>query len=281
MCDIMLSLKAIGGVIIHAKVLMNYNRKGGVGKTTMTAMQGYLMSQQGYKMLLIDFDPQKNLTTILNKTYKDDREPINTMSNVLTRGTNLKSTILSYTDNLDIIKGEGIQLDKDGLDEWGDKIGNLKAETRVNILNNLLEPLKDEYDYILIDVPPSFNNIVKNAVMASDGINLMLQTQGMSFESSKDSIIDLMKLERNFKTHFQLLGTLLYLQDDSSVDVDITKKAQEFYNEVVYKYPVKVQRRAKWFMSYGIDENSYWAQRSIRMYKKAVQQIIERAEEKL
>ncbi|WP_220751637.1 ParA family protein [Apilactobacillus xinyiensis] len=254
------------------KVLMNYNFKGGVGKSTLTAMQGYLMAKKNKKILLIDFDPQENLSEMICDTYKIYKDAMVPFSKSLNNG-NLSSSIVSMTNNLDIIKAD------DGLNEWTDRISNLKKSVRWNILREKIEPLKNDYDYILIDVPPTFNDIVANAIFACDGISVVLQTQKMSYTSALKTVKKLISLRAEYNPSFKFLGVIIYLYQKAKIDNEIAKDAQNYFKKAVYENKIQAQERVKGFTAYGITERDHWDFRSIGMYQRVVDEIEERAQE--
>ena len=162
---------------MNGKTLLNFNFKGGVGKTTLTVMETYLLGQEGKKVLLIDFDPQGNATEIMKETYKADLKPELSLYEGLLGG-NLSKSIVSVTNQIDMIPTDWT------LSLWIGAVEKVSRVKRNILLPQMLSKLKQNYDYIFIDVPPTINVFTNNAIMASDFISIVLQTQKQAYTSS-------------------------------------------------------------------------------------------------
>ena len=146
----------------EAKVISFANHKGGVGKTTTAASVGSILASKGSKVLLIDLDPQANLTCSLLDPSKIE----GTVYEALTGKDEDKTLITSVNDNLDIVPSS-LELASADLELAG-------VMAREHILDEWLADYKSSYDYILIDCPPSLGLLTLNAVTASDGVIIPL-----------------------------------------------------------------------------------------------------------
>lgn len=154
------------------KVITLSNHKGGVGKTTSTINIGAALHQQGKRVLLIDLDPQANLTQSLRIQVADQAQ---TIYGALRGAAPL--TPLSLASGFDVVPST--------LDLSGAEIELSSEAGREFILRELLEPLRASYDFVLIDSPPSLGLLTLNALAASDQVLIPLQaeylaTQGLS-----------------------------------------------------------------------------------------------------
>lgn len=155
-----------------SKIITLSNHKGGVGKTTSTINVGAALHQQGRRVLLIDLDPQANLTQSLRLMVDDAKY---TIYGAIRGLAPLKP--ISVTDGFDVVPST--------LDLSGAEI-ELSGETgREYILKELLDPVRSLYDFILVDSPPSLGLLTLNALTASDEVLIPLQaeylaTQGLS-----------------------------------------------------------------------------------------------------
>lgn len=254
-----------------AKTLLNYNFKGGVGKTTLTGMQAYLLSSQGKKVLCLDVDPQSNLTEMLSETYnKNLANPTRDFYSGFRSG-NLKDSLIHVAKNLDIIPGNW------KLNKLVDSLAKTDSEERFWLLRKLLKPFKSHYDYILLDVPPTLNDVVLNAIFAADGISIVLETQTMAYTSAIKTVSELIKLKHEYKPPFHFLGVVLYLFRKAKVDKEVIHKAKRTFADSIYPEYIKFQERVKGFTTTGIQKRDMWDYRVIANYKFVNKNIIKRA----
>lgn len=149
------------------KVICISNHKGGVGKTTTTINLGAALSRKGYKVLAVDMDAQANLTTSLGV-----RDAASTIYGAL-RGRNSLEPIM-VSNGFDIIASE--------LDLSGAEIELASEAGREFILKELIEPMRNQYDYILIDTPPSLGLLTLNSFTAADEVIITLQAEYLALQ---------------------------------------------------------------------------------------------------
>ena len=166
---------------MSATVMSFCNQKGGVGKTSTTALVSYNLSKLGYKTLVIDFDPQANITQLFLKTKTRGQSAVATINKslmtVLQNEEPLTNAILSINENLDLIP---TAVD---FSLYGRFLENKESDekSRVAYFRKLLEEqLIDHYDFIFIDVPPTLGLSNDTAFYACDQIIIVLQTQERS-----------------------------------------------------------------------------------------------------
>ncbi len=139
-----------------SKVIAFANHKGGVAKTTSTASIGGCLARDGYRILMVDLDGQANLTLM----YLDDDDDRPTVYDSLVDGKPLP--ILNIRENLDIVPS--------GIEMASAEIALVNKLERERVLSRVLSPVKNKYDFILIDCPPALNNVTTNAFLSSDYI---------------------------------------------------------------------------------------------------------------
>lgn len=175
------------------KTIAIINQKGGVGKTTTTVNLGAALVKRGFRVLLIDLDPQANLTTHLGYEEQDSHFNINgaiddLMDNKDYQGT-IRSSVLHHNEGVDVIP---CNIELAGLE--------FKMQSSIaggNILKSLLKVFENDYDYCLIDCQPSLNILPVNAMTASDYLLIPVATQGLAVKG----LTDLMTTAKGIKTY--------------------------------------------------------------------------------
>ena len=130
--------------------------KGGIGKTMSNVMFSYLLAERGYKVLLVDFDPQGNAGEIIEKTYPDqiERPKVSFVDGL--QKFDLTNSITKFTDNLSMLVSDwNLSMLPDMLEEY-------KKEERRFLLRSLLKGVKDDFDFIFIDTPPTLSDYTNN-----------------------------------------------------------------------------------------------------------------------
>lgn len=196
----------------QATIISFANHKGGVGKTTTTASVGSILASLGKKILLVDMDAQSNLTSSLLKGEQADR----TIYDALTascRGDSYRLTIFPIAENLDIVPSS-LRLASADLE-----LASVMA--REHILTDILQEKKAEYDYILIDCPPSLGLLTLNAVTASDLVVIPLLAEVLPFQGLTmiSDFIRMVKQKLNPK--IEIAGILLTRWEKSNLSKQI------------------------------------------------------------
>lgn len=195
-----------------AEVITIANQKGGVGKTTTTLNLGYSLKEMGKKVLLIDFDSQANLTTCLG--IEDHRSIEKNIAHLMDDRMNDEE----IGDDLSFIQS------KDGLDFIPSSIAlsvidvNLKMELgSEKILSEIIEPLREKYDYIIIDTCPSLGSLTTNALCASDSVIIPVNPQMLAIMGLNDFIKTTMKIKKRLNSKLEIKGILLTMCDERTV----------------------------------------------------------------
>lgn len=151
------------------KVIAFANNKGGVGKTTTTCSVGYAMARLGKKVLFIDIDSQANLTSMVSDIPVDEHEK-----------DIMDAFILKDALPVETVS-ENISLVPSGLTLATFESKTATDSMRIYVLKDLLDPIKDQYDYVLIDCPPALGTITYIAMVAADHLVLVTMPESMSY----------------------------------------------------------------------------------------------------
>lgn len=190
------------------KVIAVCNQKGGVGKTTTTVSLGVGLAREGYKVLLIDADPQGDLTTSLG-WYNPDELQI-TLSTLLEnviydRDYNVSEAILTHAEGIDII-ASNIELSSI-------ESQLVTAMSRERTLKTIIEDVNKDYDYILIDCMPSLGMITINALTAANSVIIPVQAQYLPAKGMTQLLQTVEKVKKYLNPELKIDGVLLTLKD--------------------------------------------------------------------
>jgi len=208
-----------------------FNIKGGVAKTTSTANLGACLSQQGYKVLLIDIDPQANLTKLF-KAYSMDELSI---SDVLLDKTLDISKVIKNTDfkNIDIIPSN-ITLT---FTEKSILIDNTRSQQ--NRLSKALSELNNKYDFCLIDCPPSLNMITVNALCASDEVLVPIKIDKFALDGLEYLLESIDEIKDEFNPSLSFKGCFITMDSATTVNRLIKKELKNLLGDKIFNTTIK------------------------------------------
>lgn len=206
-------------------VISLLNHKGGVGKTTCAINIGAGMVELGKKVLLIDLDPQANLTLSLGMP----RHPITVYESL--RG---EAPLVPYSakDGLDIVIST--------LDLSGVELELINEAGREYLFRELLEPVRDNYDYIFVDCPPSLGLLTLNALTASDLVYIPLQTEFLALQglTKIKQVIDKVKVRLN--RDLRIGGVIATMFDARKVlNREVVSTIHKFFGKLVFKTMIR------------------------------------------
>lgn len=224
------------------------NFKGGVGKTKIVTMLGFDNAViKKKKTLVVDLDPQANASQTLAKT--GNIETINTTITNGLQNMDLTTCITPIIDNLDLIACDTSfrSFTKFIIKNYDDEL------EQVSVLAKLLEPLKEIYDDIFIDVPPTISEFSDNAMIAADYSVIAFQTQEESLDGVKKYVSYQNYMIEKYDADLQVIGILAcMLKPESTFDNMVMAEAKDLYGSSVFDTIVHFQERLKNYSRSGI-----------------------------
>jgi len=239
-----------------ADVITIANRKGGVGKTTTTLNLAYSLKELGKKVLVIDLDPQANLTRCFDV---ENTENIKTIGHLLITEMEEEESYLveDYTksyDEIDIIPSNVY-------------LSAVETQMRIEtgserILSEIVNQAKEHYDYILIDTSPSLNILTINALCASDSVLIVADTQLFAIVGIGELLKTIQKIKKRVNPKLKVQGILLTMcENRTNLSKTLTEQVEEMFQKKIKVFQTKIPKTVK------VGEAIYSGQ-SIKKYAK-------------
>ncbi|WP_150272623.1 ParA family protein [Paenibacillus tepidiphilus] len=209
-----------------SKIIAIANQKGGVGKTTTSVNLGAGMATLGKRVLLVDIDPQGNTTSGVGVNKAD---VANCVYDILINEVNTEETILETgIEGLHIIPAT-IQL-------AGAEIELVSTISRELKLKKALHAVKSNYDYIIIDCPPSLGILTINSLTAADSVIIPIQCEYYALEGLSQLLNTVRLVQKNLNPHLKIEGVLLTMLDArTNLGIQVIEEVKKYFQEKVYR----------------------------------------------
>jgi chromosome partitioning protein len=226
-----------------ARIIAIANQKGGVGKTTTAINLGASLAAAEKRTLVIDIDPQGNATSGLG-VVKDEVE--RSIYDVLVDGLPMEEAIIPqvHFPCLDLVPATR--------DLVGVEVELVSRRGREGVLRRALEPLRERYDYILIDAPPSLGLITLNTLAAADAVLIPIQCEFYALEGLSQLLNTVRIVQQGLNPRLQIEGVLLTMYDSRlNLSKQVAEEAKEYFGPKVYRTTVPRNVRIAEAPSFG------------------------------
>lgn len=250
------------------KIIALSNQKGGIGKTTSAVNLAACIAQKGKKVLLCDIDPQGNATTGVGVRKNAN---LKTSYDLIIDGCTASEAVTKTEfDNLWVIP-TNIAL-------AGAEYELVSTEKRERILAGKLAEIKDEFDYIIIDCPPSLGLLTLNALTAADGIVIPMICEFYALEGLSQLMMTIRKVKKHFNPSLEITGILITMYDKRlNLSAQVKAELEKYYSDKLFETTVVRNVKLSEAPSYGMpivyyDKSSKGAQ----AYKALADELMSR-----
>ena len=247
-----------------SKIVSLTNQKGGVGKTTTSVNVAVSFAVSEVKTLLIDLDPQSNATTGLEQLTD---EPKGTIYDAMIRGSKVKDIITNTElEFLDMITSTN--------DLVGAEVELVNIMAREHQLEKALKPIREKYDYILIDCPPSLGLLTLNALTCSNSVIIPIQCEYYALEGLGQLLNTVRLVQKNLNRKLEIEGVLLTMYDSRlNLSKQVADEVKGFFKDKIFETIIHRNVRLSEAPSFGkpallYDANSTGAQNYISLVEE-------------
>ena len=252
------------------RVISIANQKGGVGKTTTSINISTILAKKGKKVLLIDADPQGNATSGIGIEKKTDKS----IYDVIIEETKIEEVVLeTQIKNLKICPSN--------INLAGAEVELVSMISREYRLKERLEENKENYDYIIIDCPPSLGLITLNAFTASDSVLIPVQCEYYALEGLEQLMNTVNLVKKHLNKELELEGAVLTMYDArTNLSNQVVKEVKNYFEDKVYKTVIPRNVRLSEAPSFGMPISIYDPKsKGAKCYEKLVKEVLKKNEE--
>ena len=247
------------------KIISIANQKGGVGKTTTSVNLSTILAKKGKKVLMIDADPQGNATSGVGF----DKEIEESVYDILVGETDIK-------DVVNKTKIKNLSICPSNINLAGAEVELVSVMSREYRLKEKLDVVKGDYDYIIIDCPPSLGLITLNAFTASDSILIPVQCEYYALEGLGQLMNTINLVKKHLNKDIEIEGALLTMYDvRTNLSNQVVKEVKRYFNDKVYKNVIPRNVKLSEAPSYGMPISLYDPRsKGAKSYEKFVKEFL-------
>ena len=230
------------------KIIAFVNQKGGVGKTTTAINLSACLAEKGQKVLAVDMDPQGNMTSGLGV---DKNNVENTVYDLIIGESSINEVIVrDVLENLDIIPTS--------IDLSGAEIELLDVDEKEYIIRNAIANIKEDYDYIVIDCPPSLSMLTINAMTTADSVLVPIQCEYYALEGLSQLIHTVELVRDRLNPQLTIEGVVFTMYDArTNLSLQVVENVKDNLDQTIYKTIIPRNIRLAEAPSYGMPINKY------------------------
>jgi len=247
------------------KTICIFNQKGGVGKTTTNINLCAYLAMEGYKVLTIDIDPQGNTTSGLGL----DKNNLDlSIYDVLISDTPIKDSIVRS----DLV--QNLFISPSTMELAGAEVELINRKNRENIIKDKLNEIKDEYDYVFIDCPPSLGVLTINALTCADSVLIPIQCEFYALEGVSQLVNTIQLVKKSLNKDLDIEGVVMTMFDyRTNLSNEVLKEVQKYFKDKVYKTTISRNVRLAEAPSFGLpimlyDEKCKGAEAYVKLTKE-------------
>ena len=252
------------------KVVSIANQKGGVGKTTTSINLSTILAKKGKKVLLMDADPQGNATSGLGINKEIDKSIYDVIINEINIKETLKDTQVKT-----------LKVCPSNINLAGAEVELVSLMSREHRLKERIDEIKNEFDYIIIDCPPSLGLITLNAFTASDSVLIPVQCEYYALEGLGQLINTINLVRRHLNKEVEIEGALLTMYDArTNLSNQVVKEVKRYFEDRVYKTVIPRNVKLSEAPSYGMPITVYDPKsKGAKCYEKLAKEFLKKNEE--
>lgn len=247
------------------------NQKGGVGKTTTAINLCYYLNKDNFRTLLIDFDPQGNATSGLGTDKNDIKALGTTMTEVIMQTATMENTIRPT-------KYRGFDLAPATPELANAEVEIAGQERRFTRLRDAIQQVHQNYDYIVIDLPPSLSLLTVNGMIASDYLLIPVQTEFYALEGVTQLLESMKLVMKQANPHLKLLGVVATMYDKrTSLSPQVFAEIKKYFKTLAFKTTIPRNVRLAEAPSHGVPVGDYDKfSKGAKAYKDFTREVEER-----